>query len=150
MTPTWFNTEERIAELVLEADSWIGTPFAPNSSSKGRGVSCQKLAGCLYSACGFNLPEVPDASIAQARFSRVSLVEPWFNGRAEFSRLDPATPILPGDVLGFRIGDIVHHLGVSIEPTRFIHAIEGVGTTLAHVEDATWRSRLVCIWRPKP
>ena len=149
MTPTWF-THDRVEALRYQASMWIGTPFAANSSSKGFGVSCQKLAGCLYSACGFNLPEIPDASIVQARFSRVSLVEPWFNSRPEFVRLDPSSEIMPGDVLGFRIGDIVHHLGVAIEPGRFIHTLEGVGTTIAHVEDATWRSRLVCIWRPKP
>lgn len=149
MNATWW-TSERAEALRIEASTWIGTPFAPNSSSKGRGVSCQKLAGCLYDSCGFALPEIPDASIAQARFSRVSLIEPWFDGRSEFVRLNPASEILPGDVLGFRIGDIIHHLGVAIEPKRFVHCVEGVGTTFASVEDCTWRSRLVCIWRPKP
>lgn len=149
MIATWW-TPERVVALREEAATWLGTPFAPNSSSKGRGVSCQKLAGCLYAACGFDLPEIPDASISQARFSRVSLVEPWFDSRPEFERIDAYSVIEAGDVLGFRIGDIVHHLGIAIDHSLFIHTIEGVGTTIAQIEDSTWRSRLVCIWRPKP
>ncbi len=147
MTPTWFNTPERIAALESAASSWVGTPFAPNSSAKGKGVSCHTLAGALYAEAGFGQVEVPDVPIAHARFSTTSFVIAFFAARADFVEV---RDILPGDVLGFRIGRSVHHIGVALPGGRFSHAIDGIGATLASIDDATWLHRLEHIWRPKP
>lgn len=144
---SWFNTPERVAALESAAVSWVGTPFAANSSAKGRGVSCHKLAGALYEEAGFGVVEVPDVPIAHARFSTTSFVLAFFAGRQDFYEV---RDILPGDVLGFRIGKCVHHLGVALTGGRFAHAIDGIGATIASIDDATWLNRLERIWRPKP
>jgi cell wall-associated NlpC family hydrolase len=150
MTPTWFN-EQRIDALEAEAATWVGTPFAANSSAKGLGVSCHTLAGALYAAVGWGDILIPDVAISHARFGENSLADPFFESMAErFTQLPHDSEILPGDVLGFRIGRIVHHLGTALRNGRFIHALEGLGATVSTTEDATYRSRLTTIWRPTP
>jgi cell wall-associated NlpC family hydrolase len=129
----------------------VGTPFAANSSAKGLGVSCHTLAGALYAAVGWGDILIPDVAISHARFGENSLADPFFDSMAErFTQLPHDSEILPGDVLGFRIGRIVHHLGTALRNGRFIHALEGLGATVSTTEDATYRSRLTTIWRPAP
>lgn len=149
MIPTWW-TPERVELLEAEADRWRGTPFAPNSQSVGQGVSCHTLASALYAAGGFGELDIPNVPIAHARFSTTSFVLAWFAGRADFVQVDPFDKLLPGDVLGFAIGKCVHHLGIVLPERRFAHAIEGIGATVATLDDATWTSRLNNAWRPKP
>ena len=146
---TWW-TPERITILEAEAVRWIGTPFAANSQSLGLGVSCHTLAGALFSAAGFSELDIPNVQINHARFSRHSIVIPWFNSRSDFVAVEPFGDLLPGDVLGFEIGKCVHHLGVLLINRRFAHCIEGVGATIASLDDATWLSRLSNAWRAKP
>lgn len=146
---TWW-TPERVALLTAEAERWRGTPFAANSQSVGLGVSCHTLAGALYQAAGFPDLEIPNVPISHARFSRESIIIPWFNAREDFVPVDPFGELLPGDVLAFEIGRCVHHLGVLLEGRQFAHCIEGIGATVAALDDATWISRLNNAWRPKP
>lgn len=148
MSETWW-TPERVDLLVAQADQWVGTPFAPNSQSRGNGVSCHTLAGALYQAAGFPEFEIPNVPISHARFSRDSIIIPWFDAREDFVAVDPFGELLPGDVLGFEIGRCVHHLGVMLADRRFVHCLEGVGTTIVPLADATWISRLKNAWRPK-
>lgn len=146
---TWW-TEQRLEKLRLEASEWIGTPFAANSSSKGRGVSCQHLAGSVYSACGYPVPlEVPDVPIAHARFATSSFVVAYFAARRDFVEVPAVGKLIPGDVLGFRIGKCVHHLGVLLDSNQFLHVLEGTGAMIASLDDATWSSRLENVWRAR-
>jgi hypothetical protein len=121
---------------------------------RGRGASCQKFAAALLRDGGFWAVEVPSAPMAHARFSRVSLVEPWLDSRPEFARIllarrpSAADPLLPGDVLGFRLGRVIHHLGVYLGKGRFIHCLEHLGTTVCPLSDPTWWGRLGAVWRP--
>jgi len=146
----WWN-EDRVALLVAEAESWRGTPFAPNSSAKGLGVSCHNLAGELYRACGYPHPiELPDVPIAHARFSTSSFVTAWFATRSDFVPVPVVGPLAPGDVLGFQIGRTVHHLGVLLPGNQFIHVLEGLGVVVNSIADPTWYSRLANVWRAAP
>ncbi len=149
MTPTWF-TPERVAALEYAAEQWRGTPFAGNSCTRGAGVSCHNLAAVLYESAGYQRMVLPDVPISHARFSDVSFVLAFFTSRADFVPIADPDAILPGDVLGFRIGRCVHHLGVALTGRRFAHAIDGAGACIATIDDATWLSRLTNIWRPKP
>ncbi|MBV5334090.1 hypothetical protein JZU57_02435, partial [bacterium] len=81
MTPTWFN-EERIDALEAEAATWVGTPFAANSSARGLGVSCHTLAGALYAAVGWGDIAIPEIPISHARFGQDSFADPFFEAMA--------------------------------------------------------------------
>ena len=149
MNPFFASTARRQA-LLDEARSWVGTPFFANSSAKGRGVSCQKLAASIYQSTGFLPPEetIPDAPMSRARFAEDSLVEAWLNGRTDFELLPHGSALMPGDLMTFRLKRSVHHVGILVLPGIFVHAAEGVGAQLSPVADSTWMSRLAGVWRP--
>jgi len=152
---SWFNSPERIAGLVFHAQRWVGTPFLSNSCELGKGVSCQKLAGELYRRSGCCDFEVPAVAMAHAKFSVVSLVEAWMAKRPEFRRIEVIDLVLPeelvaGDLLGFRIGRCVHHMGVYLGEGAFVHCMDKIGTVLSQISDGTWGPRLAVVWRPRP
>ena len=133
------------------AARWIGTPFSANACVPGPrgGVSCQALAAAIYVEAGI-LPadvEIPAGRITRGRFSRESQIEPWVQGRGEFSEIllfdgDPE----PGDLLGFAIGHCLNHLGVALPGGQFVHCLEGLGVVVSSVNDATWIWRLARRW----
>lgn len=147
MTP-YFHNQERIAALIAAAASWAGTPFAANSASRGRGVSCQFLASELYRGAGLSTAEPPAVPMAHARFSRVSLVEPWMDAQENFGPIPLGEAPIPGDLLGFRLWETVHHVGVLIHPGQFLNVVEGARAALVPLADPTWASRLARVWRP--
>jgi cell wall-associated NlpC family hydrolase len=145
----WFNTAERIAALRAEAAIWIGTPFLCNSNTPGPrgGVSCQKLACAIYRKVGFATFQAPEVAMAHARFSKVSLVEGWMDGRREFIRV-AIVDVRPGDLLGFRLARIVHHVGILLDAGEFVHVLDHVGCIVSALSDPTYSSRLAAAWRP--
>ena len=138
MTTTWFNTPERLSMLRTQASLWIGTPWLPNSCTRGRhgGVSCQMLVSEIYRGCGFCDVRVPEVPMSQARFSDRDLFLPWMAARPEFAEV-PTAEKMPGDLLGFRLGRIVHHMGVLLgtggqfeanhSTLMFIHSMDHIG-----------------------
>jgi hypothetical protein len=140
------------------ARSWLGTPFFPHGYVKGPGggVSCQTLVTCIYSEAGV-LPagfRVPEGPLDWARAQHESLIEAFvdkhladyltpLNGKGEPVNNQPIT----GDLLGFRVGGCVHHLGICIG-VEFVHCLKKLGTIASRVDDATWLSRIERIWRP--
>lgn len=150
---TWFNTQERIDALEDAAASWVGTPFVANSRVKGPrgGVSCQMLAAQLYTESGFPLPfAVPAASMRWSRVSRVSQIAEFIEANGGFQPVADLTltTIQPGDLLGFKIGGCVHHMGVALTDGRFIHTMRKVGTRIYRLADPTYCNRMEHVWRP--
>lgn len=147
LATSWFCSTERVAALLSVARSWQGTPFLANSCAKGCGVSCQKLAAAVYRECGcvdINVPEVP---MSHARFSRRPMLEPFVDSLPQFAPTDDG--VLPGDLLGFRIGSTVHHCGICLPGGQFVHAMHGLGVLFSALTDPTWSTRLACVWRPR-
>ena len=136
------------------AEGWRGTPFSANACIAGPlgGVSCQALAAAIYVEAGI-LPadvEVPAGRVTRGRFSRESEIEPWVRNRPEFFEIlifdgDPQ----PGDLLGFKIGLCLNHVGVALPAGQFVHCLEGVGVLFSSIFDATWASRLAARWEPR-
>jgi hypothetical protein len=129
----------------------MGTPFQANSNTPGEsgGVSCQKLVAAIYKDVGFADVQAPDAPMSHAKFSNESLLEPFMDARPEFARMPLHTALQDGDMLGFRLGKIIHHSGILMWPHGgFIHVIYGSKVQLSYITDATWLSRLAAIWRP--
>lgn len=153
---TWFRNVERIEALELAASEWVGTPFVANSRAKGKrgGVCCHMLAEQLYIEAGYDLPfRVPAGSMKWSDVSKQSLIEKFFDDQTElFQTLENVTidDVLPGDVIGFKIGGCVHHVGVALIGDRFVHCMRGIGTRIHHLNDPTYSGRIEKIWRPKP
>lgn len=145
MTPT---EEDMSLKLQRIAESWLGTPFRANASQKGVGVSCQKLVAEIYREAGVIEVSVPEVPMDYYRYARDGLIEPFMAGLDRFIRIDGTTP-RTGDLLAFRVGRIVHHLGVALDGNRFVHCIRGPGVIISDLADPTWGHRLAIIWRPK-
>ena len=146
----WYDTPEKVSKLQEVAASWVGTPFSPNSRCKGKngGVSCQMLAEQVHRESGFPFSfDAESGPMSWGGRSSKSLIDEFLSNKKELQALPP-DDIRPGDVLGFRIGKCLHHLGVCINEHEFIHCMRGAPAMICPIGDPTYKSRLVKIWRP--
>lgn len=132
------------------AKSWIGTPFFPHGYIKGHGCSCQTLVTAIYSEAGilpenFRVPEGPlDWSLAQTE----SLIEKFVDDHLRDYFVSVDGPPQAGDLLGFKVGGCIHHLGICLG-VEFVHCLRHSGVILNRLDDATYLQRLQRIWRPR-
>lgn len=147
MTP-FFNTEDLQHQLLGEAASWLDTPFMPNAAIKQAGVSCQKLVGAIYARCGVKLPEIPEGPMDWARAQTESLIEKFMAGLPNFAVIEDRA-MLPGDMIGIKLGGCIHHCGVVVDVGgSFIHCLRPQGVMISNVNDASYALRIAKIWRP--
>lgn len=152
----WFDDPAKRSALIAEAQEWIGTPFAAHGRKRGKrgGVSCESLVLQIYVAVGF-LPQgwaYPEVSVDWHRAHKDrSVMEEFLDARPEFLRQEPSPSlggIRPGDLLGFRVGKTLHHLGLALGEAVFIHCLRPRGVHLGSLYDATYLGRLRAVWRP--
>ena len=147
----WFDSVEKFMRLDQIAASWLGTPFMPNAAIKGAGVSCQKLVTAIYKECG-HLPadfECEEGPMSWSRAQKESLIEKFMAKQSQyFAAFEFPTLIFSGDMLGFKIDGCVHHCGVMLGEGRFIHCWQRNGVMISNIHDATYRRRIMKIWRP--
>lgn len=150
----WFRTPERVIALRNTAKLWMGTPWVPNSCSRGPGggVACHTLPAALYRECGF-LPAdwtPPSGNPHGTRYGREhGVIEPWLDSRHEFARVEGAN-VFPGDLLGFRFYHGIDHLGVLLcaDEGFFVHVLTHSAVATHSITDPTWLRRLTVAWRP--
>lgn len=164
----FFNTPQRIAQLNSVALSWLGTPFHPNGMSKGVGVSCQKLFGAIMIECGvlpvgFTIDDGPVAWNTKEPLLETGMdvkLHDYFENilGASVSGDSPvssdkgctdASNLLPGDVIGFRVGGAVRHIGTVINEDVFIHVMRHCKVSTGELRDATWCQRIGRVWRAR-
>jgi cell wall-associated NlpC family hydrolase len=136
MTPTWFNSPERIQKLTTLCAELEGTPFFANSEAPGRdgGMDCVHALNYVFRTLGVIGPlAIPEQTMdhgAHAEHSRlIEAFETWPELRARFVALPDCSPanLLPGDVLCFTAGKVPHHGGLMGEHGHFWHTLEGHG-----------------------
>lgn len=148
MTASWFNSDDRIQLLESSADKWHGTPFVPNGRVLGHGVSCQMLVEQVYRECGLGLESTaPSGPMGWSGVHKDSLIEPFLGTVEGLRQLQDTSDILVGDLLGFKLGSCVHHLGIVLTGGRILHSMRGLGTTYSLLSDPTYKSRIAKVWR---
>jgi cell wall-associated NlpC family hydrolase len=151
--PTWFDRPERLAALESAAAGWVGTPFAGMSAIKGKGVCCHRLVQEVYREAGA-IPEIslPPGKPGWSRQHSTSPMVDWLDGDgAHFvTSLPEPFRLLPGDLVGCRIGRVVHHLAIVLPGGRFVHAVQGHGAIIVPTLPVSLLCRLVRAWRVKP
>lgn len=157
----YYSSTHAASSLIAEAHGWVGTPFAPYAALKGVGVDCIHLAAELYARTG----ALPDSTLpfynldhsvhhassdlfpqieAFGRFLRV-----WDDKESDDRELpDDPLALMVGDLFCFRFGAAPFHLGVHLGQRLFIHVMARRTVMVSTLEDSTWRSRLVRIYRP--
>lgn len=120
--------------VVLEARSWIGTPYHHCSGIKGVGCDCAFLLKCVFENCGLiPLFDLPDYS---PQWFLHHSQELYMGQVLKRAREIDETAAQAGDVVLFRIGHCYAHGGIITEWPLMVHAysrarvvIESNGTT---------------------
>lgn len=135
------------ALVVIEARSWIGTPYLHQASVRGAGADCLGLLrGVWRVVIGAEPEAVPAYTADWAEPGRIEAL--W---QASLRHLDSKAlaDAADGDVLLFRMRDgaIAKHLGIAarvgaVQGASFIHAYSGHGVVESSLSDP-WRRRIV-------
>jgi len=143
----WFSNPYNAAALIVAAKKWLGTPFAPYQCAQGLGVDCVQLAGALMVAGGVleRQPHFGAYSLDLAAHTKREMITEWLVNSERFYLLDGVLGV--GDVITFRIGKAVNHVGVMISDRDFIHSIQGARVSESTLDDVTWGSRVASYWR---
>ncbi|HLX68854.1 MAG TPA: hypothetical protein VKV04_04420 [Verrucomicrobiae bacterium] len=156
----FFNTPDRILRLNLAAAKWRGTPWRPNSSAAGVGVSCHNLPRALYIESQFLPESFPKIESLPATATAENQMEAFLDGRPEFEPLQPfnALTLQPGDLLGLFVpidnvgkrirNSCVNHLGVVLPEGWFIHTLMKKNTDVDLYSVSPWSQIIKAVWRP--
>lgn len=121
------NTEASQREaVVIEAATWLKTPYHHHARLKGVGVDCAQLLCAVYEACGLVQPVDPGTYAVDWHLHHGEEV---FSGWLErFATLQPAgSPLQKGDVCLFKFGRCFSHGSIYAGNGLFIHSYIGRG-----------------------
>ena len=128
-------------DVVLEARTWIGTPFHHQGRKKSIGVDCVGVVIGVARELGFR-------HFDRAGYSRI----PGEEFQLEVSRQLVAIPfceLLPGDLLTFAFKSHPQHIAIVTEtaPVRILHSYLSARRCVEQLLDDIWRSRIRGAWR---
>lgn len=112
-------------------------------------MRCHVAMADIYKRAGL-LPEalaIPDGNRDWARAEGRSLIDPWVSSCGFFDEVDG--PLEAGDLLGFRLGRIIHHVSIQLTGGRIVHVFGVHGICIAPTIPAEWAKRLTKVWRLK-
>lgn len=150
------NPDQQVL-LIAVARSWIGTPFDKGQAVRGVGVDCVRLAAEIYLRLGvISEFDPPPYHLDGGNHLDRSQVLEYLQAHGDFHPVPgwwsqrPAEQwdVLPGDLLVMKIGRVEHHVGVVIDPPRFVHALASHGVIESTFMDPTYRSRVTAVYRP--
>lgn len=114
------------------AASMIGKPYRAGGMTPGEGFDCSGLVHYAYSILGVDLPRT--AATQRSATSPVS-----------------AGNEAVGDLLFFRLGRGIDHVGIYYGDGHFVHApSRGKTVTLSRLDESYWRQHLAGVGRPVP
>jgi len=142
------RSEQELDVLEASAQAWVGTPWADNSATIGRGVCCHLLLARVYQSAGW-LPflEMPTGSAMHARGNDRPIMLEWFQGQGAewFSEVYAHEP---GDALLLHVGHVPHHLGLALRGGRVLHVTHRQGVRIVE-SGGQWERLLANVFRPK-
>lgn len=130
--------------VVVEARSWLGTPYHHLADVKGRGVDCAMLTWRVFH--DLDLFDVPDPRPYPIHWHLHRSEERYLLNFETWAH--PAREPRAGDIALFRFGRTVSHSAILTSPTTMVHAYLGQGC----IEDElrTHAERLHSIWSIEP
>lgn len=134
-----------MSDLVMEARSWIGTPYVHQSAVKGAGCDCLGLIRGIWRT---RSPTEPEAIPAySADWAEPQGQEVLWQAALRHLRDVSNRAMAPEDILLFRMrdGSVAKHLGLLArtgDAPSFIHAYAGHGVVESPLS-APWARRIV-------
>jgi lipoprotein Spr len=111
-------------------DDWYGTPYRLGGTTK-KGVDCSAFTQFLFtSVYGVSIPRT---------------AREQYNLTNRISR----TAIKEGDLIFFKTGDGVSHVGVYLQNNKFVHASTSGGVMISNIFDEYWARKFVGAGRLK-
>jgi len=134
------------SEIIQEARDWINTPYHNQARVKHIGVDCAQLIAGVAIESGImmevNVPAYsPEWQLHNKEEKMLGILEDF--GCTEIRTEDA----LPGDILCFQFGRVCSHLGILVEPTRFVHARIDIGKVVEHELSGDWVKRLKKVYK---
>ena len=132
--------------IIVEARSWIGTPYRHQASLKGVGCDCLGLVRGVWRTL---YGEEPERMPAYSRdWAEASLRETLAEAGTRHLMPVARDAMQPGDVVLFRwrTGFVAKHAAILTSETAMVHAHDGAA--VAEVAFAPWwRRRLAYVFR---
>lgn len=135
---------ERVAAL---AESWIGTPYRHQASTRGVGCDCLGLVRGIWRELYGNEPELPPP-YARDWAERSGEDRLMAAAIRHFRAVPSLGDALPGDMLLFRWRPefAAKHVGILADGEHFIHAYEAAAV-LCSALVPSWRRRVAGVFR---
>lgn len=111
------ESEQRSA-VVVEAQTWLGTPYHPRARVKGAGVDCAHILIAVYAAVG--LIQDFDPGYYPPDFMMHRGEERYLSWVKKYAR--PVEIPLPGDIALYKFGRSTSHGAIVVEWPSIIHA----------------------------
>ncbi|MBT9165863.1 MAG: hypothetical protein DDT25_00525 [Chloroflexi bacterium] len=138
------QTGSLASHIVLEAKSWVGTPYHPGGRIKGVGVDCAMLLAEVYERAGV-VPRI-DPGTYPPDFGQHRGEERFKHWLEKHGTLveDP----MPGDVALFRFGRCYSHGAIMIGGGQLVHAVLRDGmVSIGQIDSSDLSDRPVLFYR---
>jgi len=114
------DSDELADQLRAAVRTWEGTPHQLGGNDR-QGIDCSGLVVQLYrDLFGYHLPRTTAAL-------------------AKTGRAIEAGPLLPGDLVFFRLPDGKRHVGIYLEHGQFAHASTRRGVMISRLQEPYWQ-----------
>jgi len=107
-------------KIINIAEKWIGTPYLYGGNTKA-GIDCSGLVRNVFLELGIDLPH----SSAQ-----------------QYNLLKPTNTPVVGDLVFFKKGNIINHVGIFIGDNKMIHSSSSKGVIIQTIIGSSLENRL--------
>lgn len=114
---------DRIDEIIDYARSFLGVPYVPAGGSPG-GFDCSGYTKFVFAKFGVDLPR--------------TAAQQYHMGQAI-----PASEARPGDLVAFKTGDYISHIGIYTGNGNFISATSSKGVDITPVYGSYWKDHFL-------
>lgn len=113
--------EEQRAAVIVEARSWIGTPFVHGATIKHYGVGCGSLMIACYGAAGVPVPDPAKLGYFPHDWHHHDPRERYLEIMNQFAH--PVEVPTSGDIVMFKIGKVYGHSAIVVKWPEVIHVM---------------------------
>lgn len=107
-------------KIVSIAEQWLGSPYLYGGNTK-MGVDCSGFVKCVYKEIGINLPRT---------------------SAQQYAQLKPTNSPTIGDLVFFKKGNKINHVGIFIGNGKMIHSSSGKGVIIQTILGTSLEHRL--------
>ena len=132
------STAQRQA-VIVEARTWLKTPYHHAAAVKGAGVDCLMLLAQVYQACGLIEPPVIPYYPMDVMMHRGH--ETYLDGVLHYAHQVDAPQ--PGDIALWKFGRMFSHAGIVVAWPEIIHAYRQEGCVLGRGDQGEFAGREV-------